>query len=647
MWKQRAIVFAGMLLLASWSVASPRNFKPDVTFTGSSLNNWHKLGQADWTAQNGEITGKPTGGNGGWLVLDKSFQDFQIQTSYKCAEGCKTGILFRAEKTADGGMKGVFFDMTPGELKSYEVVLDSKGNITKREELPRIMLGTFRIPPPPRPGGFRGRGGFQGPPPMPNGIPEPAVAVDTSFRNGDWNTIEVVLDSNMLRPFLNNGRQYVEGGRADDQYGAYGPVALYVGGNAQVQFKEVAYRDISYRHHPTEELSSHFRKQMLTPMYYSWGPPVADINHDGIPDIVVGPYYYLGPNYTEAKEIYVHTSLNPGTEYFNGAQYAADFTGDGWPDVLNAEFTHAPVLYVNPAGQNRRWEEHVVGDKMSSEMYLVNDIDGDGKPEFICKIGNVLTYLKPDPANPTGKWIAHAISEEGPWPNHGLGVGDVNGDGRLDVLDAFGWWEQPAKGADKGPWIYHPEAFGMQDRNSAGGANMAVYDVNGDGLNDVVTSLQAHGMGLAWFEQKKDSSGKRSFVKHMIMGDFSTQNAGGVTFSELHGSTFADINGDGIPDYVTGKRYWSHLDSWLDPDPYGDPVLYVYRTVRNPKAPGGAEFVPELVHNQSGVGSDVTAVDLNKDGAIDIIVATKLGAYIFWNKGDWKNGTTTTSRASR
>ena len=160
---------------------------------------------------------------------------------------------------------------------------------------------------------------------------------------------------------------------------------------------------------------------------------------------------------------------------------------------------------------------------------------------------------------------------------------------------------------------------------------MAVYDVNGDGLNDVVTSLQAHGFGLAWFEQKREA-GKVSFVQHMVMDDFSTKNAGGVTFSELHGSTVADVDGDGVPDFVVGKRYWSHLDDYYDADPYGAPVLYWYRTVRNPKAPGGAEFVPELIHNRSGVGSDVLAQDLNGDGAVDIVTSTDRGTFIFWGK---------------
>ena len=113
------------------------------------------------------------------------------------------------------------------------------------------------------------------------------------------------------------------------------------------------------------------------------------------------------------------------------------------------------------------------------------------------------------------------------------------------------------------------------------------------------------------------------------MGDYSVKNPGNVTFSELHGLTAADMDGDKIPDIVVGKRYWAHQESYVDPDPVSAPVLYVFRTVRNPKAPGGAEFVPELVHNRAGAGSTIQTVDLNKDGATDIMTAGKLGTFVF------------------
>jgi hypothetical protein len=163
---------------------------------------------------------------------------------------------------------------------------------------------------------------------------------------------------------------------------------------------------------------------------------------------------------------------------------------------------------------------------------------------------------------------------------------------------------------------------------------MRVFDVNGDGLNDVVTSLEAHGWGLAWFEQRRTASGEVSWTQHIIMDDYTTDNPGGVTFSELHALTTADIDGDGIEDIITGKRMFAHLDTYTDPDSQGDAVLYVFRTVRNPQAPGGAEWIPELIHNRSGVGSQLQTADLNGDGAVDVLTATDRGTFIFWGKGD-------------
>jgi hypothetical protein len=109
-------------------------------------------------------------------------------------------------------------------------------------------------------------------------------------------------------------------------------------------------------------------------------------------------------------------------------------------------------------------------------------------------------------------------------------------------------------------------------------------------------------------------------------------NAGGVAFSELHGSAMGDINGDGIPDFVVGKRLYSHHESFLDLDPYGPPVLYAYLTVRDPKAPGGARFVPELINNASGAGSQVIVTDVNKDGINDVLTGGVNGSFIFFGK---------------
>lgn len=621
------------------------NFAADGSFTGSSLTGWHPIGDATWRAENGEIVATPK--SGGWLMLDRAYEDVAVVASFRCAAGCSAGVLLRAEHTADGGTKGIFVSLSEKDLGSYRVTLDAQGKETSRERLRGPGGGQLRVaPPPPEGAPAAGRSGPPaggpppGPPPMPGGIASPIPRPDTTLHVGDWNSIEVVLDANIVRAFLNDNTG-IRDAVADPDYGAFGPLALYAGGSGEVRFRKVAFKDLNARVALPEKVSDRFRIQRVNEFYYSWGPAIADFNHDGTLDIASGPFYYLGPSYTEARQIYVGGTIDPGTQYFNGLQYAYDFTGDGWPDVLNSIFQRPAVLYVNPKGASRRWESYTVTDTMSCEFMLLKDVDGDGKPEFIFKDSdNTFVFAKPDPANPTGMWIKHPISERGPWANHGMGTGDINGDGRVDFLNAYGWWEQPdarSTNGDQKSWTYHPVAFGRWSRSAPGGAEIAVYDVNGDGLNDVVTSLQAHGWGLSWFEQKKGADGARSFVEHPIMGNFSTENAGGVTFSELHGATFADMDGDGVPDFITGKRFWSHLDTFIDPDPHGPPVLYVYRTVRNPKAPGGAEFVPELVHNRSGVGSHIAVVDLNNDKAPEIITGTKRGTFVFWN--DWKTRT--------
>ena len=647
-----ALAVAVTLVLAALpGRAVSRNFRPDVVFSGSSLAGWTPLGTADWRAVNGELIATPRGG--GWLIADRVYQDVGFFASFKCAAGCATGVLLRAEKTSDGGWKGVYASLSADDLASYRITIDASGKETSRERLRPAGGGQVRVAPPPAPppagppagaGRGTGRGGPPQPLQMPGGMEPPIARPANGLQPGDWNDVELVLDANILRAFLNDAGG-LAGGVSDDDFGRFGRIALYAGGSGEVRFKDVSFKDLQPKIAAPEEVSRRFRMQALNEFYYSWGPSVADINRDGNPDIVAGPYYYLGPDFATAREIYMAKTLDASTQYFNGVQFAYDFTGDGWPDVINSLFTQPTILYVNPRGESRRWDSFTVTDNISSEIALLKDIDADGKLEYLVKdSNNQIVAARPDPANPTGLWLKTPLTERGPWTNHGMGIGDVNGDGRVDLLNGYGWWAQPAKGAT-GTWTYHPAGFGRWSRSSPGGAEMAVYDVNGDGLSDVVTSLQAHGWGLSWFEQKKAADGAITFVEHPIMGDFSTKNAGNVTFSQLHGSGWADIDGDGIQDFITGKRFWSHLDNWIDPDPYGAPVLYVYRTVRNPKAPGGAEFVPELVHNRSGIGSHVALVDLNKDGAPEIVTSTKRGTFLFWNQ--WKKPATSTSSARR
>ncbi len=612
------------------------SFQADYVFTGSELGGWHTFGQADWRGENGEIIGKARpGSNGGWLVLDQSYQDVLFFGRFRAPAGSKTGVLIRAEKTPDGGLKGLFVSLDPQDLNSYQLALGSDGQEISRSPLRPVPPDSNRVALPVAQGS-QGTGSETN-----NGY----IAQSTSFRTDDWNTIEVQMDANILRTRFNGGAGIRPRATDNDGSGSgYGPVAVYAGGADEIRFKEVCYKDFGRFVTPLEKVSSNYRMQRIDDFYFSWGTSVADVNRDGIKDIVTGPYYYLGPDFTVKREISVAQTFAPGREFDETmVVHADDFTGEGWPDLINATLDIPLTLYRNPRGELRRWDKFIVGPRVGSEIALFADIDGDGKKEviFTMRSGSgreriyTVVYAKPDPGNPTGQWVIHPISEPGNWCSHGLGVGDITGNGLPDVLTADGWWEHPPKGGTQGTWKFHQQFFSpdlpSRKTYATGGAAMAVYDVNGDGLNDIVTSLHAHGFGLAWFEQKRDSSGNISFVEHMIMDDFSTNNAGGVTFTELHGATFADMDGDGIPDFVTGKRYISE-DGVTDPDPWGAPVLYIYHTVRDKSAPGGARFEPELIHNRSGVGSMVTVADLNGNGAMDIITSTNRGAFIFWGK---------------
>jgi hypothetical protein len=654
------------LVATSVTPFANKNFMPDWTFAGSSLAETTQLGDAKWTAQNGEVTGAPSSADGGILLFKNPLQDVQVAASFRCAAGCQSGLLLRVEQTPEG-YKGVLVSIsdTPG---AFAVTLDQQGRIKTKEALVRAS-GTSRFlaatPPaggrgapqaPERGGnapagapgapGAAGRGGAPAGPGAPGGagraggpngnLPadSPYTRPDYSFKPGEWNTIESLLDANILRTWLNDGPEGgVASGRVDDATARYGRVGLYVGGTTEVTYRAVEMKDLGRRVFSDEKVSTNFRMQQLDDFYFAWSATAADVNRDGVLDVIAGPRYFLGPDYKVSREIYLANTTNPGIEYTPAAMnFAFDYTGDGFPDVLVSEGRNV-VMYVNPGKELRRWDRYPAFAS-TAEVVAFADVSGDKIPDVVCLNGGLVSVATVNTANPTGPWSLHPVSGPGYTvvAQHGLGAGDINGDGRVDVVSPFGWWEHPAGGFD-GPWTHHPVAFGRWPRAGAspGGAELRVADLNGDGLNDVVASLEAHGWGLAWFEQKRTAN-VTSWVPHIIIDSFDAKNPGGATFSELHALTTADVNGDGVQDIVTGKRLFSHLESYNDPDPYGDAVLYVFRTVRNKQAPGGAEFVPELVHNRSGVGSMVQTADLNKDGATDIMTATDRGTFIFWGR---------------
>ncbi len=395
----------------------------------------------------------------------------------------------------------------------------------------------------------------------------------------------------------------------------------------------------------TSDFIHTFTKVRATDQFWAEGAAIGDFNHDGKMDVVSGAYWYEGPDFKKRHEIWPATATfkkkkGEGTEQtipgFEGAlgtnnaysdcflTFTYDFNGDGWTDVLVYGFPGKEAIwYENPKGQSGHWPAHVIFNVVDNESPGFADITGDGKPEILCCSGGYVGYAEADWNNPAEPWKFHPISPKGDYQKftHGIGCGDINGDGRIDIVEKDGWWEQPASLANDPVWIKHPFHFA----NAA--AQILVYDVNGDGLADVISSINAHGFGLSWYEQVK-TNGDITFREHVILKKDASKDRYGVQFSQLHSLALVDMDGDGLKDIVTGKRFWAHGKNGGDPQSDGAPaVLYWFKLTR--PAPGQAEYVPHLIDNDSGVGTQVTAGTVSNNKYPDVVVGNKKGVFIF------------------
>ncbi|HEX3871307.1 MAG TPA: VCBS repeat-containing protein [Pirellulales bacterium] len=359
-----------------------------------------------------------------------------------------------------------------------------------------------------------------------------------------------------------------------------------------------------------------FKKTTVDPKFRSEGVTVGDFNHDGKPDIAAGQVYFSAPDWQ------MHVIRPDATEYdplkyslsFNN--FADDLNGDGWTDVIVVEYPGKDTAwYENPRGSDRMWERHVCVPVSNNESPQYRDVDGNGRRALVMGYspdpkkfdGPEKQMIIARPADdPTALWNLQTISElnvdAAKRFQHGLGVGDINGDGRRDVLTTLGWWEAPSEKLAS-PWTFHAADLGPNC------ADMYVFDIDADGDNDVLSSA-GHEIGIWWHEQTADG-----WTRHEI--DHS--------FSQTHALCLADINGDGLPDFVTGKRWWAHGPN-KDVNP-GDPaVMYWFEFSREGGKPA---WTPHKFDDDSGVGTQFEVADVNGDGLLDVVTSNKKGTFYF------------------
>ncbi|MGB2429605.1 MAG: FG-GAP repeat domain-containing protein [Akkermansiaceae bacterium] len=378
-----------------------------------------------------------------------------------------------------------------------------------------------------------------------------------------------------------------------------------------------------------------FRKIQLLDKFISEGASIGDINADGKADIVSGSLWWQGP---EFKRSFAYAPVKffpvkgPGlTGYSNNfLTFTTHLTPDLWSDIIRVGLPGLPGDWALNPGQNPLPPDNTQHscthgksqDNICNESPQLLDVIGDGKPELLAYSHGQITLAIPNP-DPDQAWQVLPVSPKDKRfhkYSHGLGAGDINGDNLTDILEKAGWWQQPANWDRQSPWTFHPYPFAPQ----VGGAQMFAYDIDGDGDNDVVTALNAHGYGIAWYEQIQQA-GKISFKQHRILTDKPGDNPYGVCFSQPHAMACVDIDGDGLKDFVTGKRFYAH--NGKDPGAEDPAVLYWFRATR--QQDGSVEFIPYMIDDNSGVGCQVATADLNADGRADIVIGNKKGVFAF------------------
>jgi hypothetical protein len=354
-----------------------------------------------------------------------------------------------------------------------------------------------------------------------------------------------------------------------------------------------------------------FKKTVVDGAFRSEGVAVADVNRDGKLDIIAGNLWYEAPNWVP-HEIRPVQRFDPATGYSNSfINFALDVNGDGWPDQILIGMPGQKAVWAeNPRGKPGPWAEHTIWRSACNESPAFADLLGNHRPVLVFPFDeSQMAWYEPG-SDPSQEFDCHVVSEpKAPGTqrfSHGLGVGDLNGDRRPDILVTGGYWEA-LPDPRSGPCKFVPAKFGPDC------AQMHAYDVNGDGLTDVITS-SAHNIGIWWYEQAKGPSGPE-FRQHVIDD----------SFSQSHALVLADINGDGLMDLVTGKRFWAHGPSG-DVRPNDPAVLYWFELKRRD---GAVEWVRHEIDTDSGVGTQFVVLDVNGDGLLDIVTSNKKGVFYF------------------
>jgi pimeloyl-ACP methyl ester carboxylesterase len=358
-----------------------------------------------------------------------------------------------------------------------------------------------------------------------------------------------------------------------------------------------------------------FRRHVINPDSEFMAAAVFDVNKDGKLDIVCGSHWYEAPTW---KKHFLRKVEISGGRPDGYAHQVLDVNGDGWPDLITVNWRTQSLKWIEHPGPNlakeEEWKQHVIAVPGAMETGRLVDILGDGTPTLLPCGSNFAAWweLRRTP-NPMGgmtpEWLRHDLPRE--IAGHGIGIGDINGDGRNDIIGRNGWAEAP-QDRRGGRWIWHPD-FDLDQASIP----ILVVDVDGDGLNDIVWT-RAHDYGIYWLQQTRTPEGKIQWIKHII----DTSVAG------CHSPLWEDVEGKGRKDLILGRRYLAH--EGRDPGEYDPQAIYRYQF--DPKA---RSWRRNLISYNDGIcfGLDPKAIDLTGSGKLDLVCGGRHGLYWLENLG--------------
>jgi hypothetical protein len=349
------------------------------------------------------------------------------------------------------------------------------------------------------------------------------------------------------------------------------------------------------------------------------GCAIADLNRDGKPDILAGPWWFAGPDFDRRP-------LRPAQEsadyLSSNGDHVYDVDGDRWPDVVIGGWMDPGIYWFrNPGADDLErgvlWERHLLKEtRDKNEAYCLHDFDGDGTPEIL-----VSCWVPKDPLVvwrlASGTDAARTLERfvlgtQG--GGHGYAFGDVNGDGREDVLCEVGWYERPPGNPFAGPWAFHAEAALPHPS-----CPFVTVDLNKDGRLDIIWG-KAHDYGLYWWEQgEPKADGTTTWTEHLI----------DKSWSQAHCLAWADLDGDGRGELITGKRVLAHGGR----DPGGkDPAVCFYYAWDTSES----VFKRHVIGTPGediGIGMQIGIADLNSDRRTDLVAPGKTGTWLLLNRG--------------